>query len=89
MNMFYSCPKYYPDQREPDEACCRNHISMKEFENMLSHISSILEEGEKNGKVINLVGTSWTSRTGVKYRILKHTDKHIDVWCLDEKKLWK
>ena len=88
-NMFYSCPKYYPDAREAGEAACRNHISVVEFENCLKHISDILESDMALGSTIDLTGHKWTSKGGVKYQVLKHNAKHIDILCLNERSLWK
>lgn len=89
MNMFYACPKYYPDQREEGEALCRNHISMKEFEEMLNYISSILEEAEFAGESINLVGAKWTNKKKTEFLVIRHTEKHIDILCLNRSSLWK
>lgn len=88
MNMFYSCPKYYPDNREEGEPCCRNHISMKEFEGMLAYLSNTLETAQKTGTTMNLSGLTWKSKAGVEYTVLRHTDTRIDVKCLNRKALW-
>ena len=42
-NTFYSCPKYYPENRTDGEPACRNHISITEFERMLGHLSQLIE----------------------------------------------
>ena len=89
MNMFYACPKYYPENRTAGEPLCRNHISMSEFENMLSYISSIIEEDEINGGSVDLVGTKWKSKKGVEFEIIRQTTSHIDVRCVDRRALWK
>lgn len=88
LNMFYSCPKYYPENRAPEEKCCRNHISMNEFEKMLAHISDALAKYEETGGTVNLTGEKWKSRQGVIYEIVRHDEKHIDVMCLNKKNLW-
>lgn len=89
MNMFYSCPKYYPENREEGEPCCRNHISMKEFESMLAYLSDTLEKAQKGGGSIDLTGLRWKSKSGVEYNVIRHTDKHIYVKCLNQRALWK
>lgn len=89
MNMFYSCPKYYPDGRDENEPACRNHISMKEFEGMLDKIASEIEKAQRNDTVTDLVGMRWKSKSGVEYRIIRSDDEHIDVVCLNPKSLWK
>lgn len=88
-NMFYACPRYYPDAREEGEPACRNHISMKEFENMLDYISGIIEKANRADEICDLTGLSWKSKTGTEFKVIKHTDEHIDVVCLNKKSLWK
>ena len=86
-NMFYACPKYYPENRESGEKCCRNHISVAEFEKMLNHITELMEEDALLGAETNIVGAKWKSRSGVEYRVIHQNDKHIDVVCLNRKGL--
>lgn len=88
-NMFYSCPRYYPEKRKEGEKCCRNHISLKEYEGMLNHLSKIVEEGEALGGTVELVGEKWKSRQGVEYCVFHQSDNHIDVKCLNRKDLRK
>lgn len=89
MNMFYSCPKYYPENRGDGEPCCRNHISMKEFETMLDKISGELEKAQKNDMTCDLKGLQWKSKSGVVYMVTKHKEDEIDVTCINTKSLWK
>lgn len=89
LNMFYACPRYYPENRKPGERCCRNHISIKEYEGMLNHLSKIKEEGESSGGTVELVGEKWRSRQGVEFSVFRQTDGHIDVKCVNTKGLEK
>ena len=87
LNMFYSCPKYYPDNREPGEHACRNHISLKEFEKMLEVISKELEAGDDLTGSVQLVGLTWKSKSGIEYKVVRQTEKHIDVMCINRRAL--
>lgn len=89
MNMFYACPKYYPDKREEGETLCRNHISLKEYEGMLDYLSSIIEEVEADGGSIDLVGEKWKSKKGVEFEVVYQDATHIDIRCIDRRSLWK
>lgn len=89
MNMFYSCPKYYPENRNEGEPCCRNHISMKEFEKMLEHISGIIEKNQEADVVCDLTGLKWKSKAGVEYVVTRYSDQRINITCLNSKSLWK
>lgn len=88
-DMFYSCPKYYPENREDGEPCCRNHISIKEFEGMLNHLQKLVTDIESVGGTIDIVGERWKSRQGVEYTVVKQTPNHIYVSCLNRKAVWK
>lgn len=88
MNMFYSCPKYYPENRKDDAPCCRNHISMKEFEGMLTYLSKTLEDAQLNGGTMDLTGLKWKSKSGVEYHVISYSDSAIRVKCLNKRALW-
>lgn len=88
-DMFYSCPQYYPENRADGEPCCRNHISIKEFEGMLNHLQKLITEIESVGGTIDIVGERWKSRQGVEYKVVKQTSNHIYVSCLNRKVVWK
>ena len=88
-NMFYSCPKYYEENRKEGETLCRNHISMKEFENLLNYISKEIETAEEDGGQIDLSGDVWKSKNGTVFKIVSHTEDEIVVSCLNERSLWK
>ena len=77
--MFYTCPKYYPEHRSENEVCCRNHISVNEFEKMLAYFSDEMEAQLQKGAIPTLTGLKWKSRAGVEYRVIRQSDDHLDV----------
>lgn len=89
MKMFYSCPKYYPSERAEGEPACRNHISMKEFENMLDVIAGEIEKANRADEMCDLLGFSWKSKAGAEFRISAFNEDRIDVVCVNKKSLWK
>lgn len=89
MKMFYACPKYYPSEREEGEPACRNHISMKEFENMLDVISKEIEKANRNDMMVDLVGMKWKSKAGTEFRVVRYGEDRVDVVCVNKKSLWK
>lgn len=89
MNMFYSCPKYYPDNREKGEPECRNHVSMKEFEGVLDYITDHLMPAILSGTDMDLTGLKWTSKQGVNYEVIKYEKGDYYVKCVNNKALWK
>ena len=82
-NMFYACPKYYPENRSEDEKPCRNHISLKEFEGVVNHLAELIDDG-----VVDIVGERWKSKQGVEYCVIRQDDTYFDVLCLNRKGLW-
>lgn len=83
---FYSCPKYYPDNREKDERACVNHISVMDFEKMLNHISDEIGKGIKNGEEIDLKGYKWKDRY-IEYKVIRFEEEYIGVLCLNKKSI--
>lgn len=88
-SMFYACPKYYPENREEGEPCCRNHISIKEYEGILDHLEKEMGKIEASGGTIDLVGEKWKSKAGVEYKVVRQTRDHIYVSCLNRKAVWR
>lgn len=76
-SMFYTCPKYYPDQRDSSEKPCFNRISIGDYEKMVLHLSECLEA--QDGSVVNLAGMRWKSKNGIEFHVLEHSQKNIIV----------
>lgn len=72
--LYYACPKGFDADRNENEPMCRNRVSVKEFEKILDHISSILYDAEMNNEVINLQNIKWTQK-GIRCYIFEHNDK--------------
>lgn len=86
-SLFYSCPKYYPDNRTEDEKVCINRLSLKDFETkLLGHINDLIVSAEINGEVLNLKHHKWKAN-GIEFEILEHTDDKIVVKMLNRKAL--
>lgn len=77
--MFYACPKYHIENRNPEERACNNRISMDDYEYMVSTISKLLEEAEMNNSSINLKNYKWTKKN-IEYVITEHTNDKIKVY---------
>ena len=71
-SIFYSCPRYYPENRSENERACFNRISIAEYEELVLKISSVLESADASGQVLNLSGMCWTNKRGTKFKVLKH-----------------
>lgn len=83
-DIFYSCPKYYPENRTSDEKACRNHVSILDVEELMNFLSEKFDEYDN----INLEGYKWTSKKGIEYKILKQTnDNEFVISALNHKGL--
>ncbi len=79
LDMFYSCPKYYPENRTESERPCGNRITINEYKDMVEHLSKMIEDAEIQYQKLDLAGYKWRSKRGVAYMVFRHTKKHIDV----------
>ncbi len=78
-DMFYSCPKYYPENRTGNERPCGNRISLNEYNQMVEYISKRIEEADMAYQTLDLTGHKWLSKRGVAYMVIRHSMKHIDI----------
>lgn len=62
-SLFYSCPKYYPDTRQPGETACRNHVSTEDFEKILEILSTEAETQMLSGQKICLKNMKFKVKT--------------------------
>ncbi len=69
--VFYACPKYHEYNREEGEKACANFLYLNEYEKMLTKISSLFEEADKEGEILNLTNYKWTEN-GVDFEIFEH-----------------
>ena len=76
--MFFACPRYHIENRDPNERACNNRISIDDYENMVTYISKLIEDAEMNGQVINLKNYKWTKKN-IEFKIIEHTKNSIKV----------
>lgn len=76
--LFYSCPKYYSENRSPDEAACANRIKIDDYQGIVEHLSEKIAENDANGIIEDLTGYEWKKR-GIRFRVIKYTDEAIHV----------
>lgn len=86
-SVFYSCPKYYEDNRDTDEKPCFNRLSLTEYEKLIEDLSAVLEENA--GDQINLTGYRYKNNKGTDFHVLKHDVHHIDVSVLNNRALMR
>ena len=83
MGMFYSCPKYYNENRDEHELACANRLNLVEYEEMVSYISKLIES--QISREVNLAGHRWKNKKGTEFYIFSHDSKGIKVTVLNKK----
>lgn len=86
-SLFYACPKYYPENRTPNERACANRINLVDFEKMVDHLSELYEENFLEGNLINLTGHRWVYKKVIEYEVIEHTQDQIKVKMKNKKAL--
>jgi hypothetical protein len=81
---FYACPKYYPENREPDEQPCMNRISVTEMEHVLDALSEKKQEDEEDGGECYLKNYAFATRIG-KYKVLEEKEGLLKIQALNKK----
>ena len=83
-SLFYACPKYFPDNREPEEPPCVNRINLIDYEKMLSYIADVMVNAERNGEICNLTNYKW-EKNGIQFMVLSHTDEKLIIKMFNKK----
>lgn len=86
LSLFYSCPKYYPENRDELERACANRLDLVNYEKMIDHLSKLFEEAELNGSKVNFKNHKWKEK-GIEYEVFEHTEKSIKVKMINRKAL--
>lgn len=77
-SLFYACPKYYPNNREPGEHACYNRLNLIDCEKMLSRIAELIIEADANGQKLDVTNYTWTEK-GITYKVLSYSPSRLDV----------
>lgn len=87
-SLFYSCPKYYPENRENGEIACANRINLIDFEEMTDIISEKVVEAEQNFEVLDLNNVQFDNkRKDIHFRITKAENNELEVEMISKKAL--
>ena len=81
---FYACPKYYPENRTPDERACNNNLTITDYLKMVNYIDKKLTEAELKDEKLNLTNVKFNIGQ-VKYHVLKHTEQKIQIAILNKR----
>lgn len=77
--LFYACPKYHPENREPGEPACNNRLSIQDYMKMQEHLHAKIIEAELSDEKLNLTNYEWHDRKGVYYKILSQDNNKLII----------
>ena len=85
-SMFYSCPKYYPENRNKEERACRNHVSCDDFEKILDILSKEMDNQMQFGTIPNLTNYTFKFKT-IDVVVTEHTADKLIIKIFNKKAL--
>lgn len=87
-SLFYSCPKYYPENRDANEIACANRINLIDFEEMTDIIAAKIIEAEQNFEILDLTGVQFDNkRKTIHFKIIESKGNDLIVEMVSKKAL--
>lgn len=83
-SMFYSCPKYYPENRDKIERACSNRLNFNDAEAIINKVSDIIETDIRNNKFINYEGYKFKHKT-IECKILHYSEDKLTIGIINKK----
>ena len=85
-SLFYSCPKYYPENRKPGEQACPMRMNTVDAEGILEQFSTIIEIDMENGIEKDYKNFKFKYKT-IEVTILEYSPEKIKIQILNKKAL--
>ena len=85
-SLFYSCPKYYPENRNAGEQACPMRLNMVDAEGILEKLSSMIESDMANDIEKNYTGIEFDYKS-IHVKILKHHEDQFELNIYNKKAL--
>jgi len=85
-SMFYSCPRYYPENRTPDEKACVNHVNVEDFQKILDKIGHEAESQMIFGQSPVLQGLTFKIKD-ITIKVIEYTPEKIVISVVNKKAL--
>ena len=84
--LFYSCPRYYSENRASKEKACSNRITMDDYQYVVEYLGEIIAKNEMNLTIADLTGLEWDKKN-VHYRVCQVKNGHYIVSVVNKKSL--
>lgn len=85
-SLFYSCPKYYPDNRNENEQACPMRINMVDAEAVLEKLSAYIEDDWANDIERDYTNFEFDYKS-VHVKVLEYHDGHFKLNIFNKKAL--
>lgn len=83
---FYACPKYFPQNRDPDERACANRLNFVDAEEIVKKLGNIIATDQMNGNMIDYTNFEFDYKS-IHIKVLEYKDKAIRLGILNKKAL--
>ena len=81
--LFYSCPKYYEENREPGEKTCVNRIKLDDYQDAVEFLCKKIIETSTNESYEDLIGFTW-SKKNMEFKIIKYLENDIRLSVINK-----
>lgn len=82
-SMFYSCPKYYPENRGEHEPACPMRLNFVDAEVILEEVSKKIDD-ESGFDCIDITGDEFDYKS-IHVKVLKYSPERVDLDIYNKK----
>lgn len=87
--LFYACPKYYPENRSDNERACMNNMYTQDAQEAVCYVSDKIEQYTAEGiEPLCVIGETWTKRD-IDYTVLNYDNGKLKIGVLNRRALSK
>ena len=83
-SLFYSCPKYYPENRGPDEPACPMRLNMVDAEGLLEKLSEYIEKDMEQDRIRDYTNLEFDYKQ-IHVKVLKYHDGKFKLYIYNKK----
>lgn len=86
LSLFYACPKYYEQNREPGELMCSMRLNLVDAEGILDKFSSIVLKDLEDDIIRDYTNMEFEYKA-IHVKVLHYDEHHLDLDILNKKAL--
>mgnify|MGYP000075122221 CR=1 FL=1 len=83
-SLFYSCPKYYPQNRTADEPACPMRLNLVDAEAIVEKLSQVIESDIENNVEHNYRGYEFDYKM-IHAKVIKYAPGEINIDIFNKK----